>query len=823
MMMTRAPGMLATFLLACSIVTSDVTIYVAPSGNDQWSGAPAEANAAGTDGPLETLEAARDRARQLRAADATEPVSIVLRGGTYYLPETLVLTPDDSGSAEAPITWQSYEGETVLISGGRAIEGLEETGQGEQRVWQASLPEVKAGEWYFRQLFALKRGEGSLARRFRPHKGMLAIAGLTYSQQRKSMAHRAAQQDFVFFPGDLEQWRNLSDVEIVALHSWSASRLKIQALDLQDRVATLTSVPTFRIGHWYKDERNPYYVENVREALGQPGEWYLDRSSGQLTYLPMPGETLENTTLVAPRLEKLVVLQGDPENGPFVEHVRFEGLCLGQNQWLVPDSGYDTSQGQPQLPAAIELTGARFCGLQKCVIANTGAYGVSLGVGCERCSVRGCFLYDLGGGGVKIGDYRMNQQAQPSILPVGNSVENNTITHYGVVHYSANGVWAGIVRDTTIRHNEVACGPYTGIAVGWNWSPTPTSAGGNTIERNHVHHVMDLVQDGGGIYTLGRQPGNVIRGNLIHDNRAGRFACNTGQCGLYFDQGSSGFLVEDNIVYDVEWNDSQIVQNQNTVNEHDIRTNYLGIRPGDPGFPADIAAQAGVEQQWAGIVFDVEITPNPVYAMQWPELPPVARSLDMSFEDVPVGVTPRRWQKSATAEGADILVTERVAATGERSLEFTDKPDMARPFYPYLYYRTHVTGGSVALEFDFRQGEPGGVACIEFRDYQDKAPGSFSSGPSFVINPDGTLTVGGKSVAQLPPGQWSHLKVAFNLGEGAAKEYELTVTPADGEPSTVTLPFAKPDFTVMTDLYIISNGTEVACFYLDNLKLAVQE
>ncbi|HCU34937.1 MAG TPA: hypothetical protein DGT21_05600, partial [Armatimonadetes bacterium] len=69
MMMTRAPGMLATFLLACSIVTSDVTIYVAPSGNDQWSGAPAEANAAGTDGPLETLEAARDRARQLRAAD----------------------------------------------------------------------------------------------------------------------------------------------------------------------------------------------------------------------------------------------------------------------------------------------------------------------------------------------------------------------------------------------------------------------------------------------------------------------------------------------------------------------------------------------------------------------------------------------------------------------------------------------------------------------------------------------------------------------------------------------------------------------------------
>ncbi len=817
-------------LAACAAVAAaDLNLYVAPGGNDAWSGKLEKANAAKTDGPLQTLQAARDKVRQLRLASPNEPLRVIVRGGAYFLPETLVLGLEDSGTAAAPVTWQAYPGETVLISGGRPVTDLQETKLGGLRAWQTTLPAVKAGEWNFRQLFVRKQGESFFTRRFRPHKGMLAVAGLTYSPQRKTIAHRAAQQDFIFFPGDLQQFRNLPEVEVVALHSWSASRLKIKSLDLQGNVVTFTSVPTFRIGSWYKNEQNPYYVENVREELKQPGQWYLDRSTGVLTYLPLPDEKLTNVTLVAPLLEKLVVLsgpegpQGDPEKGPFVEHIRFEGLRFGQNEWPVPDAGYDTSQGQPQLPAAIEMTGARDCGLERCVVADTGAYGVSLGLGCEQCYVRGCFLYDLGGGGVKVGDYRMNQQAQPPLLPVGNMVENNLITHYGVVHYSSNGVWAGIVRDTKIRHNEVSHGPYTGIACGWNWSPTPTSAGGNVIEANHVHDVMDLVQDGGGIYTLGRQPGNIIRGNLIHDNHRGTFACADGQCGLYFDEGSTGFLVEDNIVYDVDWNNSQIAQNRNTANDHTIRNNSLGVKPDDPAFPKDIAARAGVEQGWAGVVFPVRLTPNPVYAMQWPTLPKVPQSLNLTFEDVPVGMMARRWSLAGATEGATFAVTDELAAGGQRSLKVTDKPGLGKPFYPYAMYRFKTAQGAVALELDFRQGDPGGEACLEFRDYQDKAPGAFSVGPSLTITPDGKLNAGGKTQAELPAGQWSHLKITFAVGEGAPKEYDLTVTPGSGQPVTAKLPFVKPDFTVVTDLYVISGGETAAAFYLDNLKLTVPE
>jgi hypothetical protein len=810
-------------LATVSAAIADINLYVATGGNDAWSGRLEKANAGRTDGPLQTLAAARDRARALRGQGPAQPVNIILRGGTYYLPETLALTPEDSGAPNAPAVWKAYPGEAAFISGGRPVTGLKESRLQGRRAWQVTLPEVAAGGWTFRQLFVHKQGEGFSTRRFRPHRGMLLTAGTTYSPQRKTQAHRAAQPDFLFFPGDLQEFANLPEVEIVALHSWSASRLKIKSLDTQGNVVTLTSVPTFRIGHWYKDERNPYYLENVREDLKQPGQFYLDQPTGMLTYLPLPGETLQNTTLVAPRLEKLVTLTGDYAKEDFVHHVRFEGLRFGHSEWPVPTEGYDTSQGQPALSAAIEFVGARECGLERCVITQTGAYGVSLGLGCQECFVRGCFLYDLGGGGVKVGDNKMNQQAQFPMLPIGNRVENNTITHTGVTHYSANGIWCGIVKGTKIRHNEVSHNPYTGIACGWNWSPAVTSAGDNLIERNHVHHVMDLVQDGGGIYTLGRQPGNVIRGNLIHDNHASPFACGDGQIGLYFDEGSTGFLVEDNIVYGVDWNNSQIAQNRNAASDHVIRNNFLGITPDNPQFPKEIAAQAGVEKEWRGIVFPVRLTPNPVYAMTMPALPPLPVSFNLTFEEVPVGMMPKRWNVAGVGPGVGFEVTDELAATGRRSLKATDKEGLGKPFYPYAYKHMNVSAGPVVLEFDFRQGEAGGEVCVEFRDYQDQAPGAFSSGPSFVILPDGKLTVGGKMLAELPAGQWSHVKVAFSLSEGAAKEYELTVAPGVGPAKTFTLPFAKADFKVMTDLYIISNGTTAATFHLDNLKLQVEE
>ena len=50
----------------------------------------------------------------------------------------------------------------------------------------------------------------------------------------------------------------------------------------------------------------------------------------------------------------------------------------------------------------------------------------------------------------------------------------------------------------------------------WKWDDTPTVARNHKISNNQIHHVMQILSDGGGIYTLGRQPGSILSENQIH-------------------------------------------------------------------------------------------------------------------------------------------------------------------------------------------------------------------------------------------------------------------------------------------------------------------
>ena len=122
---------------------SALDLYVAPSGND--------ANPGTQDQPFATLTGARDAIRQLKIqGPLEEPVRVVVADGEYTLAEPLVLEPQDSGMAKAPISYEAAPGATPIFSGGRTITGWTE---GENGVWTAEIPEVASGDWYFEQLF----------------------------------------------------------------------------------------------------------------------------------------------------------------------------------------------------------------------------------------------------------------------------------------------------------------------------------------------------------------------------------------------------------------------------------------------------------------------------------------------------------------------------------------------------------------------------------------------------------------------------------------------------------------------------------------------
>jgi parallel beta-helix repeat protein len=125
--------------------------FVAADGDDRWSGRRSRPNFRRSAGPFATLARARDAVRQLKAAGGlASPVTVYVRGGTYYLSETIRFTPNDSGTPACPVTYAAYPGEQPVLVGGRRVEGFK---QGEGNVVTALLPQVKDGRWFFRQLF----------------------------------------------------------------------------------------------------------------------------------------------------------------------------------------------------------------------------------------------------------------------------------------------------------------------------------------------------------------------------------------------------------------------------------------------------------------------------------------------------------------------------------------------------------------------------------------------------------------------------------------------------------------------------------------------
>lgn len=525
--------------------------YVAPTGNDAWSGRRPAPEAGKTDGPFATIARARDAVRQLKTAEGglRQPVTVFIRSSTYFLREPITLTPGDSGTGRCPITYGAYRDERVVFSGGRRITGWEPATVAGKRLWAASIPEVREGRWYFQELWV--NGQRRFRTRY-PHVGYLRVEAMP--QAASQNAWQEGQTGFAFHPGDLNARLAAGGAEVVVMNRWVESHLPITSVDAAQRQVTFAKRSVFHL-----DPGDLYYVDNAMEALGAPGQWYLDRQAGMLYYTPMPGENVRRAEVIAPVLAQLMRFEGKPAAGQFVEHLIFRGLTFAHTEWWFPEraaappsppavGGF--AQADIGVPGAIHGDGVRDCAFEGCTVAHIGNYAIELARGCRQNQITGSDLFDLGAGGIKIGE--TTTRGDEAEQTYGNTVSNCRIHDGGRIFHSAVGLWIGQSYDNRIVRNILHDFYYTGFSVGWTWGYGPSLARRNLIEQNRVHHIGirsdgdgPILSDMGAIYTLGVQPGTVIRGNIFHDIAGFRY----GGWGIYFDEGSSDILAENNIVY----------------------------------------------------------------------------------------------------------------------------------------------------------------------------------------------------------------------------------------------------------------------------------
>jgi hypothetical protein len=587
-------GLLSLFIVRAAAAPVERTLYVSPTGDDTGAGTEAK--------PLATLQRAQQAVREAIRAMSGD-IEVVLRGGTYRLERTLVFEPADSGASGHRVIYKSRTGETPVISGGRPILGWQPDRDGR---WKATATVDD-----FRQLYV--NGRRAVRARGNAPPGLVRSGDDGYRTSLLAMAG----------------WKNPADIEFCYEVVWAHTRCKVQAIGREGSQAIVTmQQPAFRLA---RDKEGvaidmPAYVENALELLDEPGEWYLDRPAHTVYYRPRPGEDMAKADMIVPGLDRLVELRGTLDRP--VENIHFVGLTFAEAGWLEPSRvGHVDVQAnfrlfEPNLlkregklttvhnehvksPSNVVGHAVRGVRFERCTFTRLGSGALDLESGAQENAVIGCQFHDVSGTAIQVGDVLKpdHHPGDPRTIVKNNTIANNFIHDVCMEYKGGVGIFVGYTEGTVIAHNEICRLPYSGVSMGWGWGEedagggapnyyqpfrytTPTPAKNNRVEHNHIHHVMQELQDGGGIYTLGNQPGTAIRANHIHDNRGA-------PGGIYLDEGSGFIEVAGNAVYGVGRALNFNNRAQNRIATCKDRDNVFDQSPQASPQAAKTAAEAG--------------------------------------------------------------------------------------------------------------------------------------------------------------------------------------------------------------------------------------
>jgi hypothetical protein len=518
-------------------------VYVETTGSDSNSGAVQSST--GNDGPVKTLARAQVLARAKIAAmvagTATRaPVHVVIGPGEYAFSSTMTFNTADSGTVAAPVSYEARQNGTVLISGG--INLGSQTAPASATAVSFAVPTGMATASSGGQLFINGR-RATLARQPNVGEAWFVQRAVPVSGE---TATTEGSEAFAPSPTNLAWINALSSTDksraiLDVYQAWTDGRHRIstQAAPTGSvRIAPKALWPFLSLG----GISQRYFVENVVAALDAGGEWIYD--NGNIRYIRQADEAGTSIRATLPVLDRLMLIQGDAAKP--VQSLRFTGLTFGYTRYQTPDAGFTDHQAAYAIGAAIEVNKARDVAFDACTVYRTGNWGIWFRDGVRDSRITNSKLTDLGAGAIKLG---LNAQtAGDSNASGANQVLNTIVGDTGKVFAGAVAIWLGQTWDNVVRANTVYNTTYTAISVGWSWGYSAATSGRNLIKGNLVYNVgQRQTSDIAGIYTLGQSPNTVINNNIIRSVR-GYNGYGAGAWGIYSDEGTSGILIENNVI-----------------------------------------------------------------------------------------------------------------------------------------------------------------------------------------------------------------------------------------------------------------------------------
>ncbi len=480
-------------------------------------------------------------------------ITVYLRGGTYQISSTLVLTSKDSGQNGYNVVWKAYNNETPIISGGKSITGWT-LYDSSKNIWVANAQGVTSRDFYVNNERATRaRFDGTLSGITKTNSGFMFSTGSLPSSF-------ARPQDLELHTNILWQY-NIAPIKTV---HYSGSNFYIDvsgtAWKLLNTAIGTTAVQPEHIDH----------LENAYEFIDKEGEWYLNTAQNKIYYKPKSGQSMSNVSAFLGSLEKLINLSGTEYNK--VENITFSGITFSHTTWLQASrsEGLNVIQSNIYKNAVMEegtkwengywmdASSAIYGNYVKNItftgnnFKNLGNGGIHLARATNNSKITKNKFYDCAGTGITLGGFNFidhSNGTSDKYFSRYNVIEDNYIDNVGTIYKSACGILAGYVGNTSISYNTMVNLPYTGISLGWGWGfngqevngAFPLLQGANSVCNNYIENVMTYMWDGGAIYTLGRMDGSEIKNNYINK-------VNNDFGGIYLDNGSQGFTVTNNVL-----------------------------------------------------------------------------------------------------------------------------------------------------------------------------------------------------------------------------------------------------------------------------------
>ena len=355
----------------------------------------------------------------------------------------------------------------------------------------------------------------------------------------------SARYGFQYVPGQFN-YPSLTDAMVIVYHSWTTSHHYVDHVIPENNTIIFSNPSNSPIGTYVIQGQRRFHIENLCEAL-MPNTFCFVNASKTI-YLMTDGsyDPTAQTQIIAPVKEFVLVIAGYDVDNP-VHDMIIDNIAIQHSAWNIGIHDEADSQAAAFLTSApVFIANATTITIVGVEISHTGSYGVWIKEGTSDIVLSDSLITDTGAGGIRIG-----QMISPVPFPTRTiKILSNEVSYGGNVFPSGVAVISHRATDVAIVDNSIHHHRYSGISIGWQWGYADSWTSDILVKGNYIYDVgQHILNDQGGIYMLGLQPGTVITGNVIKNVYS--YAIYT--WGIYLDEGSSGIVVSNNLVYNTGW------------------------------------------------------------------------------------------------------------------------------------------------------------------------------------------------------------------------------------------------------------------------------